>query len=99
MDLKERVRRAITEQGLIGPEDTVLCGVYGGADSLCLFLLNLLFLYVFLHPNFVAQVHIIKFLSSILSSKNQVPSNIEKRPPNTVSRIAVTTITAITMPI
>ena len=39
MDLKERVRRAITEQGLIGPEDTVLCGVSGGADSLCLFIL------------------------------------------------------------
>jgi len=39
MDLKERVRRTIAEQGLIGPEDTVLCGVSGGADSLCLFLL------------------------------------------------------------
>ena len=39
MDLKERVRRSITVQGLIGPGDTVLCGVSGGADSLCLFIL------------------------------------------------------------
>ena len=39
MDLKDRVQRFIDEQGLIGADDTVLCGVSGGADSLCLFIL------------------------------------------------------------
>lgn len=39
MDLKDRVQRFIDEQGLIGEDDTVLCGVSGGADSLCLFIL------------------------------------------------------------
>ncbi len=39
MDLTVKVRHSITAQGLIRPGDTVLCGVSGGADSLCLFLL------------------------------------------------------------
>ncbi|MCR5250040.1 MAG: tRNA lysidine(34) synthetase TilS [Lachnospiraceae bacterium] len=37
MELKEQVGAYIEAQGLIRPEDTVLIGVSGGADSLCLF--------------------------------------------------------------
>ena len=37
--MKRRVRKYIEEHGMICPGDTVVAGVSGGADSLCLFLL------------------------------------------------------------
>ena len=37
--MKRRVRKYIEEHGMIRPGDTVVAGVSGGADSLCLFLL------------------------------------------------------------
>ena len=37
--MKQRVRKYIEEHGMIRPGDTVVAGVSGGADSLCLFLL------------------------------------------------------------
>ena len=37
--MKERVRQFIEEENMICPGDTVVTGVSGGADSLCLFLL------------------------------------------------------------
>ena len=37
--MKQRVRKYMEEHGMIRPGDTLVAGVSGGADSLCLFLL------------------------------------------------------------
>ncbi|MBR5420059.1 MAG: tRNA lysidine(34) synthetase TilS [Lachnospiraceae bacterium] len=55
MDLKQLVEEQIRAQGWIRPGDTVLCGVSGGADSLCLF--HLLSAYKGEHSFAVMHVH------------------------------------------